>query len=212
MSSTPTATQKRNPKMSWRSVLFEAVYRLGRPLWDVEVPAEIRWLATGPDALPPGTVLDVGCGTSGNVEFLARHGWDATGVDFSATARKKATAAAAGVPGARFVQGDVTKLREQGITGPFDVIIDNGCYHALSDSDRAALAGELAKVAKPGALLLMWEGIRIQPDEIAERFSADFTLEHSVNKRFTIQRFGGRHGFDNARWYQLRRKDPAGSQ
>ncbi len=84
--------------MSWRRALNDTLYRLGRPIWDHPVPDEIRALANGPNALPPGNALDVGCGTSGNVAFLAGHGWHATGVDFSAAAIKKAKAAAAGVP------------------------------------------------------------------------------------------------------------------
>lgn len=201
-----SATQAAKATKNWRSVVFNTVYRFGRPPWDVPIPEEIRAIAEGPNALPPGTALDVGCGTSGNAEFLARHGWDVTGVDFSANAIKKATAAAAGVQGARFVQADVTKLRELGITGPFDLIIDFGCYHTLADGDKAALARELAAVAKPGALLVMWEGLRMRSNEIAERFSADFTMEHSAAKRFVIERFGHRRSIDSGHWYQLRRK------
>ncbi|OSC38459.1 class I SAM-dependent methyltransferase [Mycobacterium decipiens] len=192
--------------MSWRKALFNTMYRVGRPIWDTPVPDEIRALADGPNALPPGKALDVGCGTSGNVAYLARHGWQATGVDFSAAAIKKAEATAAEVSGASFIEGDVTKLTAQGITGPFDLIIDNGCYHTLPDDGKQALARELAAVAKPGALLVMWEGIRMRPNEIAERFSTNFTIEHTASKTFVGKRFGRRFTIDNARWYQLRRK------
>lgn len=140
--------------------------------------------------------------------FLARHGWQATGVDFSAAAIDKAATAAADVSGARFIEGDVTKLTEQGITGPFDVIIDNGCYHSLSEDGKRALARELAAVAKPGGLLVMWEGIRMRPGEVGERFSTDFTMERTVNKKFVVKRFGRRFTIDKAHWYQLRRTQP----
>lgn len=201
--------------MSWRRVVFEMLYRLGLAIWEIPVPEEIRVLgdrygaqgAEGPDAVAPGRALDLGCGTSGNVAFLAQHGWDATGVDFSAAAIKKAAKSTEGMAGATFAQGDVTKLTEQGITGPFDLVIDNGCYHSLSAADKPVYVREVAAVMKPGALLLMWEGIRLQPNEIPERFSADFDVEQITEKNFVTKRFGRRINID-AHWYRLRRKQP----
>jgi len=193
--------------VSWRRIVFDALYRLGRPIWDIPVPEEIHAVAEGPEALPPGKVLDLGCGTSGNVTYLAQHGWDALGVDFSAAAIKKAEKSAGGLAGATFVQGDVTKLTEQGITGPFDLVIDNGCYHSLSAADKTAYIREVAAVMKPGAQLLMWEGIRLRPNEIPERFSVDFVVEQITDKDFVTKRFGRQISID-AHWYRLRRKPP----
>ncbi len=183
------------------------MYRLGRPIWDTPVPEEIHAVTEGPEALPPGRALDLGCGTSGNVAYLAQHGWEASGVDFSAAAIKKAEKDAEGLAGAAFVEGDVTKLTEQGIIGPFDLVIDNGCYHTLSAADKARYVREVAAVTKPGAPLLMWEGIRLRPNEIPERFSADFAVEQITEKNFVTKRFGRQITID-AHWYRLRRKPP----
>jgi SAM-dependent methyltransferase len=193
--------------MFWRRILFDTLFRLGRPIWDTPVPHEIHAIAEGPGALPPGTVLDLGCGTSGNVAYLARHGWDATGVDFSGAAIKKAQRDAGGLAGATFIRGDVTKLTRQGITGPFDLVIDNGCYHSLPDAEKSAYVREVAAVTKRGAPLLMWEGIRLKPDEIPQRFSTDFVVERITEKDFVGKRFGRQFTID-AHWYQLRRKPP----
>ena len=192
--------------MGWRRHLFNAMYKLGRPLWDTPVPEEIRDIAEGRSALAPGRALDLGCGTSGNVAYLARHDWDALGVDFSEAAIKKATENAAGVPGAEFVVADVTKLAERGIAGPFDLVIDNGCYHTLADGDKDAYLREVAAVMKPGAPLLMWEGIRVGANEISERFERDFTVERIEQKEFVIGRFRGKLKIKDAKWYWLQRR------
>jgi SAM-dependent methyltransferase len=136
----------------WRRVLFDVLYSIGRPIWDTPTPPEVRDVVEGPSALPPGRALDVGCGTSPNVAYLAQHGWDATGVDFSPKAIQLAKRNAGGIPGAAFVEADVTKLSASGIAGPFDLVIDNGCYHSLSPEGRAAYVPEVAAVMKPGAL------------------------------------------------------------
>lgn len=65
--------------MSWRQVLFDTIYRIGRPIWDIPTPPEIIDVVEGAHALPPGRALDLGCGTSPNVAYLAQHGWEATG-------------------------------------------------------------------------------------------------------------------------------------
>ncbi|BDZ54031.1 hypothetical protein GCM10025870_11040 [Agromyces marinus] len=58
---------------------------------------ETRWsgapnaqLVAEASALAPGTALDVGCGEGGDVVWLARNGWRATGADFSANGLARA--------------------------------------------------------------------------------------------------------------------------
>ncbi|QCX28166.1 class I SAM-dependent methyltransferase [Nocardioides jishulii] len=41
-------------------------------------------------SLTPGTALDVGCGEGGDVIWLAQHGWQVTGADFSANGLARA--------------------------------------------------------------------------------------------------------------------------
>ena len=92
----------------WRHLLFDTLYRLGRPIWDTPPPQELCDAIEGPNAMPPGHALDVGCGTGTNVIYLAKHGWQATGIDFSAAAIRKARTDAHGIDGATFIEGDVT--------------------------------------------------------------------------------------------------------
>lgn len=37
---------------------------------------------------------------------------------------------------------DVTRLAESGVTGPFDLVIDNGCYHTLSEEGDSPTCAE----------------------------------------------------------------------
>jgi methylase of polypeptide subunit release factors len=69
------------------------MYRRGAP-WEGPPRQELAELVTSgtltPQALPPGRAIDLGCGSGTNAIFLAEHGFDVTGVDFSAVALAKA--------------------------------------------------------------------------------------------------------------------------
>ena len=184
--------------MSWRHWLFNILYRIGRPIWDIATPSEVRRVIEGDVALPAGRALDLGCGTGTNVIYLARHGWEATGVDFSANAIQQARAHANGIAGATFVEGDVTKLRDLDIHGPFDLVLDNGCFHALPLESRGAYVQEVVSVTQPGTLMMMWEvsermpglprKLKVPPSEITDRLGKDFLVERVEEKDFVVER------------------------
>ncbi|AOW93732.1 hypothetical protein BFN03_16680 [Rhodococcus sp. WMMA185] len=185
--------------------MFDTFYRLGRPLWDTPPPEQLCDAVEGEDALPPGHALDVGCGTGTNVIYLAKHGWQATGVDFSATAIERARRAAEGVGGAAFLEGDATKLSQLDIGKPIDLVLDMGCYHSLPAAAKPTYAAELAAVVEAGTPLMMWEGIRIKHGEIADVFSRDFVVERTEPKDFVIKRLVFSHAIGGT-WYWLRRR------
>lgn len=135
-----------------RRVRFTLMYLL-RPPWDTGVspPELLAFLSTA----PAGRALDLGCGTGTNALTLARHDWDVTAVDFAANAirraRRKAREANLVVD---FTVGDVTELR--GIDGPFDLILDIGCYHALLPEGREKYQANLKRLLAPGGTYLLY--------------------------------------------------------
>lgn len=126
--------------------------RRNRPPWDTGVsPPELYAFIA---AHPPGRALDLGCGTGTNVVTLAQHGWQVTGVDFAikaiAEARRKARAANVR---ADLRVGDVTRLN--GVSGPFDLILDIGCFHGLPPAGQMAYAHNVKRLlAGDGTFLL----------------------------------------------------------
>lgn len=185
--------------------MFDMLYRLGRPLWDAPPPDKLREAIEGEDALSPGHALDVGCGTGTNVIYMAEHGWQATGVDFSATAIQRARHGAEGIAGAVFLEGDATELSQLDIGKPIDLVLDMGCYHSLPAAAKPTYVAELATVMEAGTLLMMWEGIHIKRGEISDVFSRDFVVERSEPKDFIVKRLMFRHAIAGT-WYRLRRR------
>lgn len=188
----------------FRRLLFDALYRLGRPVWDTPPPDELREAIEGPHALPPGHALDVGCGTGTNVIYLAKHGWHATGVDFSPSAIRKARSQAAQTSGTRFIEGDATRLSGLQIPQPIDLVLDMGTFHSLPDAAKPVYVRELASLMTPGTPLMMWQGIRLKAGEIPAAFGSEFAVEVDKSKDFVINRALIRKTIPG-RWYLLRR-------
>jgi len=172
--------------MASRQLLFKTFYRLGFVPCDGHPLAQsLRDLVEGGGALTPGTALDLGCGTGDNSIYLAKHGWQVTGVDFVAKAVEKARAKAeADKLTVNFARADVTRLSSEGVGTNFGLIVDNGCLHGMSPEDRNAYVREVTAVAAPGARLLLVEFVTggsygvpgIDPDEVKTRFAADWAL------------------------------------
>lgn len=125
---------------------FDAAYA-GAPPWEIGRPQDdvVRLEKRGGFK---GKVLDLGCGTGENALFLASKGLEVLGIDRVPAAVEKARAKAAerGVTGCTFEVADALELGKSKKT--FDVVLDSGLFHVLSDADRAKYAKALAKVVK----------------------------------------------------------------
>jgi SAM-dependent methyltransferase len=179
-----------------KHTLFRLFYRLGFTPWEGHPLAQsLRNLVEGNDsepALPAGAALELGCGTGDASIYLAKQGWQVTAVDFVPTALDKArTKAHVESVDVNFVHADVRHLRQAGITGPVQLIVDNGCLHNMNDDDRDAYVREVSAVAGPGARLLIVAfipggrfGVRgIERTEMERRFAAGWTLVSAGDER-----------------------------
>jgi cyclopropane fatty-acyl-phospholipid synthase-like methyltransferase len=159
--------------------LFELQYLLGSPRWDTGIsPPE---LIAHLDQHHAGRAIDLGCGTGTNLITIASRGWDVMGIDVSylaiRQARQKTKAAGVSV---NLQRGDVSRL--EGITGPFDLALDIGCFHNLDEDKRVEYKNSISRVVHPGGsyLLYSWltnteNGIPAE-DKILKTFSLDFDL------------------------------------
>jgi SAM-dependent methyltransferase len=168
--------------MRWYQVVYRLIYRSGVIIWRRAAPPDdLVALVEEPTALPAGRALDVGCGTGIDTIYLARHGWDVTGVDMvpKALAIARRNASAAGVK-PRLVGGDVTRSDELGVGDGYTLLLDFGCFHTLPEDRRPAYVTSLSRVAAPDATLLMYGFLQppkaapvhagIKVDEVSQRF------------------------------------------
>lgn len=196
-------------------VSYRLPYLLGITPWEQrQVPPELVELVEGPEARPPGRALDLGCGTGTAAIYLAQHGWQVTGVDLVERALRAARrrAAADGVA-PRWIQGDVTRLVPLGLGDDFDLLVDYGCFHGLTDDQRDGYAAGVADVAAPGATLLLMAfapGRRgpvprgADREEIARRFGG--ALELVAARQAEGQRLPGPLRNADPTVYRLRRR------
>jgi len=173
------------------TTFFRLAYLVGFKPWDSgRPPPELVEYVEGPSRLPPGKALDLGCGTGTNVVYLARQGWEVTGVDFvgRAIGQARRKAAAAGVS-PRLVVGDVTRLGELGVSGGHGLVLDLGCFHTIPPPRRDAYVTGVTQATAQGAVLLLFGfapgAMRRGPKgvteaELRERFADGWELEDAT--------------------------------
>ncbi|MGK3999109.1 class I SAM-dependent methyltransferase [Sorangium sp. So ce1024] len=144
---------------------------------DLERALEQRQIARG-------RALDLGAGPGTQALALAERGFDVTGSDLSHAAVEQAAARAAQRHlAARFVQDDILDSK---LDGPFDVVLDRGCFHVLPPERRAEYVRTLKRLVAPGGHLFLKcfsvqepfdQGpYRFTPADLREIFGADFEV------------------------------------
>jgi SAM-dependent methyltransferase len=178
--------------MKW---LYELMYRYSFvPIpYDVGPRDELVSLVES-GRIKPCRAIDLGSGTASNVIYLAQHGFDVTGVDFSPAAIElgRARAREAGVE-VTFIEDDLTNL--QHINDTFDLLVDYGTLDDLFPTQRDLYVKNVLPLAHQRSLFLLycfewetrwWERLfsgvvgstmAIEPGEAQLRFGEYFTIE-----------------------------------
>lgn len=138
------------------TLAYQIMYRLGFMPWEQDEPiSDLAELVEGPNALPPGQALDIGCGTGRNAVYCARRGWQVTGVDDvpQALQRARQSIEAAGQD-VRLIRADIAGTTDLG--RGYSLLLDIGCLHGLNNAQLARAVSNISRAAAPGATLLMF--------------------------------------------------------
>lgn len=107
------------------------------------------------DPRPGDVVLDAGCGSAGNALKIAGRVAEVVAIDFSEEMIKRARARLGerGVTNVRLLTGDITRLEME--SDRFDKAICASVLQYLNDDECRAAVGELFRVCKPGATVVI---------------------------------------------------------
>ena len=101
----------------------------------------------------PGRLLDVGCGTGPMAPAFLQRGWEFHGLDIAPKMIEHARHRFAGDPRTKFYVGKI----EQANFGSnyFDAVIAMGLLEYLNNTELAAAMKEMARVLKPGGVMVI---------------------------------------------------------
>jgi SAM-dependent methyltransferase len=136
---------------------WDARYQSGETPWDSQLPSRelIRVLTEA--EIAPCRTLELGCGAGTNAVYLAKNGFDVTAVDMAPTAldqaRRNADSARVDL---ELIEADICDIPAP--HNPFEFVFDRGCFHCVRSEKLDAYLQTLARVAAPGARVLILTG------------------------------------------------------
>jgi len=179
-------------------IRFNLTY-LSKPKWDTGVPAPeiIRYIS----GKTPGNAIDLGCGTGTNLLYLAQHGWAITGLDFAPLAIERAKKKLIKFQNTLFV-ADVTKLSNYELPGLYDLGLDMGCFHNLSEAGRLRYVEGLEKWIKSNGVFMVYA---FQPKINKEKGISKADMIAYFNTNFDLINYEQGQGRPSA-WYYFKKK------
>lgn len=136
-----------------RNAHWEARYAEKDRFWSGKVNATLADIV---QTLTPGTALDLGCGEGADAVWLAERGWRTTGIDVSASAIARATAAASarGLDDTRlrFLTGDASAHVP---AQSFDLVTSSFLHSWEDDFPRIEILRAVSGAVAPGGRMLV---------------------------------------------------------
>lgn len=137
---------------SWDRVYHE--YPLGELPWELGKPRPVLVQLIEEGLVKPGKTLDICCGAGTNTVYMAKKGFEATGLDISHKAieygREKAQEAGVKI---RWIVGNAVGFPFE--DGEFDFVFDMGCFHHIRLEDRTKFISGLCRIIKPSGQYLL---------------------------------------------------------
>lgn len=124
-----------------------------------------------------GKAITLGCGVGRETIYLAKLGFEVTGLDFSPTAikeaRRRAKAAGIDIP---FIVDDLTNLSRS--LDSYDLVMDFGALNDLNQHDRDRYMNNVLPLIRPGGYYVMFCFDRMLTlAEVKQRFNEQFSIE-----------------------------------
>lgn len=187
-------------------------YAIGKTPWDSGKPKPMMLTFLAESGLAPGKALDLGCGTGTNLIALAERGWRGMGIDHvgQPLIRARAKARSAGVSDQiSFRRGDIRKLTKLKLHPPYDLALDLGCSHSLSEADFTAYLCVLAGLIRAGGELILFAYLPAK-ETLSASLDQQLVLITAAPYYDLIRLEEGRHERKPSCWYHLKRKDERG--
>lgn len=189
-------------------MFWDEAYK-GTPPWDIDHPQLAFQTLIKSGEIKPGRALDIGCGRGENAVMLAMNGCDVTGIDLvkDAISDAKAKAIERRVK-VNFVVGNVLQMDRLFMEDEFDVVIDSGLFHVMTDEERPVFARQVHRVLKAGGKYFMLCFSDKEPDGYGPRRVSKAEIESIFTPLFKIiyikdAAFDSRLGSDSRKAYLL---------
>jgi ubiquinone/menaquinone biosynthesis C-methylase UbiE len=165
---------------------WNEVYK-GTPPWDVGHPQPDFEAIIKNCEIKPGRALDIGCGRGDNAIMLATNGYDVTGIDLvdDAISDAKSKAAERHVK-VNFIVGNVLRMDRLFMEAKFDIVIDSGLFHVMTDEERPVFVRQVHRVLKPGGKYFMLCFSDKEPEGYGPRRVSKAEIESTFTPLFNI--------------------------
>lgn len=155
------------------------------PPWEIGRP-QAAFVKLADEGRISGPVLDVGCGSGEIALFLASRGHRVAAIDLDETALASARLKASQRGGtAEFISADALFL--ESLDGLFKTVIDCGCFHSFSDTEREFYLDGLRQVVAVGGTVHLLVLSELEPGNYGPRRVTERELRDLFEDGFVFE-------------------------